>query len=445
MPKVIKTITDERLIKMMLGSGTNRIVKLCWLSMIMLSFTGLIFYTYGIYKKWSISPDIGLTIRKVPSNDIPLPAITICDSIYPEQIQIEAAAMDFIVQSGSGEKLRPLTVEEQNYLAMTTHTCGPYKSAHIADYICANRSDRNLVRLMHNSRHKTGFMRCEFRELVIGSCDKVLSRSLTDHGICHTFNIQSYSQLFNKDTISEDFDVFRRSGISQFPDFESPLFNVSIDDDYDASQWTIEDGYGVNDDEVLPIRALKRNKIGVELYFTKHQARNPNMWFCRIMGRGYKLFIHAPNEVPTFLHKKQFVEYNSERSFMIDAKVFKTSLDLKGYAPEKRGCYFEGEKQLKFFKSYTKTLCDYECITNYTLQQCGCVKFSMPRTQDTPVCDVDKIECYNHAMITWPNANDASLLNDASVTCSCFESCTSIEYTVTVEKTNVMIAQALGE
>ncbi|KAG5668531.1 hypothetical protein PVAND_016469 [Polypedilum vanderplanki] len=257
-------------------------------------------------------------------------------------------------------------------------------------------------------------------------------------GICDTINIQGFNELFNKDAISEDFEIFRRSEISKFPDPESPLFIVSIDDNFDEINWSLENGYKNNDDEVLPIRALKRNKIGAEMFFTKENARNTNMWFCRLMGRGYKIFIHLRNEVPTFLHKKHFLEYNTDRSFTVLAKIYKTSKDLQGYSPKVRGCYFEGEKVLKFFKSYAKTLCDFECMTNYTLKICGCVKFSMPRTQNTQICDLDKVECYNNAMITWPNVNDEIGLSDASSTCDCLDSCTNIEYDVEIEKTNAV-------
>lgn len=45
----------------------------------------------------------------------------------------------------------------------------------------------------------------------------------------------------------------------------------------------------------------------------------------------------------------------------------------------RRQCYFDEERHLKFFKVYSETNCELECIANYTLSICGCVKFSMPR------------------------------------------------------------------
>jgi acid-sensing ion channel, other len=38
-----------------------------------------------------------------------------------------------------------------------------------------------------------------------------------------------------------------------------------------------------------------------------------------------------------------------------------------GYAPDRRQCYFNDERNLKFFKVYTQSNCELECLANYTL------------------------------------------------------------------------------
>lgn len=35
--------------------------------------------------------------------------------------------------------------------------------------------------------------------------------------------------------------------------------------------------------------------------------------------------------------------------------------------------------KLRFYKNYTQANCEMECLSNYTKNECGCVKFSMPR------------------------------------------------------------------
>jgi amiloride-sensitive sodium channel len=41
----------------------------------------------------------------------------------------------------------------------------------------------------------------------------------------------------------------------------------------------------------------------------------------------------------------------------------------------RRQCYFDGERQLKFFQIYTKANCELECLTNSTMRYCNCSAF----------------------------------------------------------------------
>lgn len=53
--------------------------------------------------------------------------------------------------------------------------------------------------------------------------------------------------------------------------------------------------------------------------------------------------------------------------------------DLKSsHKPEERKCYFEGERQLDFFKTYSKGNCEVECLAKQTVEKCGCALYWMP-------------------------------------------------------------------
>jgi amiloride-sensitive sodium channel len=106
---------------------------------------------------------------------------------------------------------------------------------------------------------------------------------------------------------------------------------------------------------------------------------------------------------------------------------------LRKFSPQIRECYFESERKLKFFKSYTKAHCDYECMTNYTLKVCGCVKFSMPRTFTTPVCDLDKVECFKNVIKNWPT------WNNETIECNCYPPCSNINYKIESLRENLII------
>lgn len=65
----------------------------------------------------------------------------------------------------------------------------------------------------------------------------------------------------------------------------------------------------------------------------------------------------------------------------VKPNMITTSENLRHYTPWDRQCYFSDERQLRFFKIYTQRNCELECLSNFTLSQCGCVKFSLPSNE----------------------------------------------------------------
>lgn len=69
------------------------------------------------------------------------------------------------------------------------------------------------------------------------------------------------------------------------------------------------------------------------------------------------------------------------------------------------------------------------------MSRCGCVKFSMPRDADTPVCGAKSVTCYNEAEDDhlWQEFYDglskaSSYAHGGNTECNCLPSCTSISY-----------------
>ncbi|KAJ0178603.1 hypothetical protein K1T71_005378 [Dendrolimus kikuchii] len=71
-----------------------------------------------------------------------------------------------------------------------------------------------------------------------------------------------------------------------------------------------------------------------------------------------------------------------------------------------RQCYFEGEKSLKYFSTYTAHNCWLECLSNYTFMKCGCVGFYMPH-------ELAELEASGNT----------------SFGCRCLPACNTIDYT----------------
>jgi amiloride-sensitive sodium channel len=90
------------------------------------------------------------------------------------------------------------------------------------------------------------------------------------------------------------------------------------------------------------------------------------------------------------------------------------------FSPDVRKCYFEDEKKLRFYKTYSKALCDYECLANETFRVCGCVKFSMPRDYEMKVCNISSLKCIERGVY--------------KLSCDCYPPCNDVKYSYTVEK-----------
>lgn len=258
-------------------------------------------------------------------------------------------------------------------------------------------------------------------------CEKMINRVLFDTGLCYTYNIQGFNTIFRKETISKNFDSYKRKKIAKT--LIGPKQNETVDDDNpEKLHWTIFNGYESDSDEVFPIRAAKN---GVVTFYPKvNKADLPNI--CLRYGKGFRLILHSPNEIASFSHNEYFISFNQERQLTIGAKFSHFSEDLKIYAPEKRECYFENERELAFFKSYSKNHCLLECLTSFTLKKCGCVKFSMPRANNTPICNLTKISCYNEALHQWPYADKQNA--KTLMPCDCFQPCNDISYSVKLDR-----------
>lgn len=114
----------------------------------------------------------------------------------------------------------------------------------------------------------------------------------------------------------------------------------------------------------------------------------------------------------------------------LSAKRYRSEEALRGYSPEKRRCYFEGERILRYFPVYTKLQCDYECMINDTLNTCDCVKYSMLRDHNTSICEIKRAYCYFDAMNEWPIYNTT---DKKSIPCDCYPTCNDIKYFVESE------------
>jgi acid-sensing ion channel, other len=90
---------------------------------------------------------------------------------------------------------------------------------------------------------------------------------------------------------------------------------------------------------------------------------------------GYRVIVHDNDELPSysgqqFLHAKHY-----DTDIHLAPHVFLIDVEVKKMSIERRQCYLQHEKSLKFFKVYTKKNCEIECLSSMMVRTCGCVPF----------------------------------------------------------------------
>lgn len=220
--------------------------------------------------------------------------------------------------------------------------------------------------------------------------------TITGEGVCYTFNMLNYKDLFRKNINSA----------LKYPKSAT------------RSNWTVF-GYDNNEPITYPVRVLGSGKKAGITIALKMRKKDVD-YACKEIANGFRLAFHTPDELPRTASYFHRIPFNVETTISLDPRVMTTSKSLAHYKPKKRQCYFAGEKRLTFFKAYTQSNCKLECLTGefisklfhcqeiqkqsfvynfldssteLVLRRCGCVKFSMPRNSETKVCGRSSLEC----------------------------------------------------
>ncbi|CAG9799851.1 unnamed protein product [Chironomus riparius] len=390
-------------------NGRSNYVKILWIIMLCFSVFGLFYYVKECYEKLKVSPEILINEKLVNSRAIPFPAVTICPPFGVKK-----------------ELLKDVVREYPTPFCYDFNALGSVKDLYLKSL---NTSLKELfdaaspqISDVLDSCGLSGYP-------YYFKCDHVYTRILTNFGYCFTFNMLNFSSIFPED-ITEDMSSYKKpyfkgwvEEVVDENDKESQLFYSKANENaWTLDAWSLEKGYASKNELVKPLRATLTQKLRTR---TKQQFHDD----FDICENVFKVIFHLPTEVPSSLNLAK--EFGSSKSLSFSAHISKHDETLKQFPPEERGCYFEGEKKLKFFKSYTNNNCEHECMINYTLIKCDSVEYSMPRTKDIQMCDDDLSICFYNIFAGWPisfytNETNQELYPDNP--CDCMPSCTQIKY-----------------
>uniref|UniRef100_A0A182QC31 Pickpocket n=1 Tax=Anopheles farauti TaxID=69004 RepID=A0A182QC31_9DIPT len=371
--------------KYFVGSGRTRLEKIWWMVMCVLSVYGCGSLIATVYEKWRRDPIVVTFAEKLtPIYDIPFPAVTVCPitKVKSSELNFTSVYQRVVNENAS------ITDEDE--------------------FLDDQRYDNNLVDLLEKMAIPFDeiFVVCFWRNQYM-DCADLFKATLTEHGICYTFNGLSADDMLKKEEFHKDFE--------------------HLGETRSSANWTMEGGYhplaGL---ETYPRRVVSSGANAGLVVLLKSDLNDMD-YLCG----GYQAQIHTPNQCPQISSQSIRVPMEHELSIRVTPHLMTTAANVMSYSPSKRLCYYTHERFLRYFRIYTKRNCELECLANFTLHLCGCVQFSMPRAEGVNICGIEKLDCCDEADAILQEQGLSVTENSSKMVlqaCNCLPGCSYLHY-----------------
>uniref|UniRef100_A0A034WTB9 Sodium channel protein Nach n=1 Tax=Bactrocera dorsalis TaxID=27457 RepID=A0A034WTB9_BACDO len=419
--------------------------KLYWFVVLVISVYFAISLIWATYLKWQDTPVIlGFDETLVPVHKIPFPTITICPEIKMERnvfdfTNVSSRILEEIQKYGSFQNYEDLSETDLERFMSTLHICESEVVQRFAKYLPKNLKP-NITQTLVDisiSKNETGpFCKWNGRFYF---CDKIFNFVATDEGICYQFNGLQAKDIYRDVSFVNYYD----EDVVDFNNFFEPLprFNEL------TGNWSLDDGYvgqGYNSYPQRTAFSSARNGFFAFLQGFQHNFE----YACRSFKQGYKVFLTSPESVPVTTSNYILLPHGDEVMVSVLPHYVISTDNLHDFSPEKRQCYFNDERYLRYFRSYSQSNCQVECLTNFTINKCGCAKFWMPKPQDVPVCSVEDINCYDTAqselsILIQNQTMQATMDPNMKIICDCMPACTSLDYNVEISSARYELNKTL--
>ncbi|CAH1995074.1 unnamed protein product [Acanthoscelides obtectus] len=345
---------------------------------------------------------VSFSNKESPINTVPFPAVTICPMTKTKRSIFNFTQAIYDVMDG-----KDITEEQDNlgeYLTLLCH----YSGRHFRE---SDLLDDDFLEQLDNVKLDISEFadNCWYLNNWHDRCEKFFWPIIVDEGICYTFNMLDKHHIFFD-------DVF-------FPkDFFNPQTQWNL-------SWTIDQGYTNRSIYAYPYRAyLPGYDNGLHIEF--QQSSSELDYLCLDSIQGFSILLHAPHVVPQMKKHHIKVAFGDAVIATVQPNLIKTPDEVRKYHPDIRECYFTNEKVLLYFKQYSPENCRLECITNYTLEICGCVNFHMPRNKSTPICGLGKYFCMKKAErdLKYLELHNSLNVGKAAFFCDCRPACVHLKY-----------------
>jgi acid-sensing ion channel, other len=403
-------------VQFIFNNSRHNLVRIFWVFAFVFAFSCCIYNSRDSYWKLSVEPEMETTTNLKSIKEIPFPAVTICSPLFTKE-NITPNGMEFNYKFlKKNQIIKELSSDQFNYFIANLYWASPNLLDH---YITArkkytnnltvpaiynnHRSEVDLFPFLFESHFDVDelFFDCKFQGSTY-RCSKLFKKVMAVQKICYVFNLQNHRQIFNEE-ISKNFDSYGR--------FEKQ-----------ESQWSLDQGYCYNSSDQYPARATQDGSLELRMKVPKNFRSREAL----------RYYISLPNEILTHISLSNVLYFETQKVVTFSAKSKRMDEGLRKFSPQNRECYFQDERKLKFFNSYTRSNCMYECFTNYTLKLCDCVAFVLPHNNQTKICDSpNESDCYYKRFVNFPD------IDDSLIPCGCLPTCNDIEYTLNEDENSL--------
>ncbi|XP_045479399.1 pickpocket protein 28-like [Harmonia axyridis] len=396
----------------------------CWWTIVfILCLSGCFVMIKEIVDKWNNSPVLfSLATIETPIFKVPFPAVSIC----PET-KISKRCLNYskVLRFRNNGSLESISEQEMNYFDHMAPLC------RLENHINSSQ-DRDLddyISFLDKCKSvnlQQAF--CEWKGKIV-NCSKILHPLITDDGLCYSFNMLNIRDIYSDVNQMDYYQEHKKHSI-----------------------WNVESGYPANKTtNIFPRRIFGIGAMNslVVTFFTKKSDVYAS---CQDFSlQGLKVSIHLPSTIPRPNQVSFTAGFDEVSSVAIKVDMTTTTKEVKNYSPAKRKCYFREERKLKYFKFYSQSNCDMECWTNYTIQECGCVHFYMPRDKNTTICKLSEVQCLHNAQDSYALSIFPMEYRHGEITkgkldknCNCLPSCADINYLTEISKSKWSWGNAQG-
>ncbi|XP_021965019.1 pickpocket protein 28 [Folsomia candida] len=376
--------------------------RVFWLIAIITSMSVAVILILQIWEKYRLTPVITVFQPKdTRINLLPFPAITICNTNNVQKSKAEEYENRLIAN--------PTDAQINSDLYRLNHICQSSSTFKDSFNLSLNRGAvrRDLIRQVIEFKASRNLpfgtnsatfnyllrdvaQKCDEMILLcmwggeVRKCSHLFEEIETDFGYCCVFNMVPMSLLMNLRNDSRD----NQARIEEWESLSLDTDNIILDED-----GTFENEY-MQKFGTLPRFPRRQRRPGKSTGLSVLLNPDEESYFCTNTDSvGFMALAHLPFDFPNVADKGVPIKPNTETYLKIEPDIVTAGSEIQGFPLDKRNCYFGQEFSLKYFKYYTLSNCENECIANLTFKECDCIRYYMPRSEIQEICGVKKYNC----------------------------------------------------